>query len=685
MNLATKHSGDNVVDDVQTKPRTSLTEARSKEGVEDPVDVVRRDPDTIIADAQMNTARAGTRLDHDHAQLSTVVERMDGRVVHQICYHLPEGARVAVEHQPMGNLCAYHYRLLLQLRPQHGQDFVDDFSHIEMPSLLAGLIHRYLLETADQIGRTLQVAEQQLGCAARIFDISLQYRALQAPLHFLGKGFRVFNQGAGYGHTVADRRIQFVRHACNQRTQCGQFFRTNQFPLRPTQCFQCAEKLIVDQIERLRALLNPLIQFVIQFPQGLLRRLPCQGRATRLHHLTDGSQHRLQPVNECLIISTLTVGNPGHGHQLPSDPDRQTEEGRHRRVSRRQPTTPGVYRRRIGDNRLTSHHRGAEECLEVMELQSSGRILFIEFPRRRIPGDIGDGVCPEIGSAPFVVQHLANESVLALRQLQQIGEQRLERAGRFGVGNKIGLGPCHGIGERKLLRQRLVECLQRGLGTKQISDILLHHDQQLCVASQHFARRHATAQTHSVATNQLRLETINKPELRDRCEHLLPILVGSPKPHFCSTLPHDLVAPTHELPFPGIIGGNRGIVAGGIGNNHGRRRCIEYRLQLDVTLATLGLRFSECRNVIHCGQQDIFIPLHRGKAPRREQPPEHLAIASQIGTFCGKYLASRVDQHFADPIARFFSMYRMHDFEVIPLQQIIDRMPQHVGKTLVAH
>jgi len=91
----------------------------------------------------------------------------------------------------------------------------------------------------------------------------------------------------------------------------------------------------------------------------------------------------------------------------------------------------------VGDDQLPALDDRAEQRVEVVEFHAARGVLVVEAVRFLVPGDVRDGVALEIGDALGRVQDLADKSVLAFGQGEQVGEHAVEYFMRIALGNEL--------------------------------------------------------------------------------------------------------------------------------------------------------------------------------------------------------------------------------------------------------
>ena len=160
----------------------------------------------------------------------------------------------------------------------------------------------------------------------------------------------------------------------------------------------------------------------------------------RLHQLPDGCQQRVQELDHRLLVAPRPVGDAEEGNELVPHADRDAEKRVQGRMPLREPPTARVVRRVVGDHRLTAGQRRTEQRVEVEELQAGWRVLFEEAAARIVPGNVGDGVGLQVGTVVRRVQDLADESVLAVGEVEHVVEQAIEGPAPVALADELRLG-----------------------------------------------------------------------------------------------------------------------------------------------------------------------------------------------------------------------------------------------------
>jgi len=120
-----------------------------------------------------------------------------------------------------------------------------------------------------------------------------------------------------------------------------------------------------------------------------------------------------------LAVAALTVGDADHSDQFVATEEGQSHERVQRRMAGRTAMSPWIAVGIVGDHRPGAGHDGAEERVQVAELQSLWRMLRVERPCLVVPGDVADRLGAQEGRAVVVAVNLADEAVLALGHCQQ--------------------------------------------------------------------------------------------------------------------------------------------------------------------------------------------------------------------------------------------------------------------------
>ncbi len=205
-----------VVDDVEPQARTTLAQLGRKERIIDAPQVFRRDAGAIIAHFQLDPAAFARAGAHGHATAGDAVKAVDDGVVDQVGQHLPHRARIAAHADAGRDLMRDGDSAVLQRWPQGQHDFRDHLVEQELASLRTGPVHRHLLETGHQVHRPVQVAQHDLGGLVHLRQVRVERRLAQAGGRLVLKQAHMVGQRTGRQQAIADRRIQFVRHARHQ-------------------------------------------------------------------------------------------------------------------------------------------------------------------------------------------------------------------------------------------------------------------------------------------------------------------------------------------------------------------------------------------------------------------------------------------------------------------------------------
>jgi len=119
---------------------------------------------------------------------------------------------------------------------QGDEHLLDGLPQVEHASAGAALIDSHLLEVADQFGGAGGIAFEQVKRFATSAEQGVDLGAVQAAA---GNGLRelakLFAEDAGDDARVAERCVQFVRHAGNQVAERSELFRLQQLRHRLAQ------------------------------------------------------------------------------------------------------------------------------------------------------------------------------------------------------------------------------------------------------------------------------------------------------------------------------------------------------------------------------------------------------------------------------------------------------------------
>ena len=145
--------------------------------------------------------------------------------------------------------------------------FLHHLLEIELAPLGARLVHGDLLEARYQIGGLGEVVHHQVGRLQIHANVAVEAGAFESA----GIGFglelcALVAQGAGHDQRIAQRGVELVRNARDQRAQCRELLRSNQIVLRELQRLQCV-------VQFPGAFRDPLLQRRVEPLQFLLRLL----------------------------------------------------------------------------------------------------------------------------------------------------------------------------------------------------------------------------------------------------------------------------------------------------------------------------------------------------------------------------------------------------------------------------
>ena len=170
-------------------------------------------------------------------------------------------------------------------------------------------------------------------------------------------------------------------------------------------------------------------------------------------------------------VATGPVGQAHHGQQLALWPNRYTQKRQQRRVTLRGAPRTWIGGRRIGQHGFARAQCAAKQGIEFAKCQARPIRIGIGLARGFVPRQVGEGVHLKPGRFGAVVKHLAHKTVGAVREGQQIGQQRVEcRTVVVGL-NETGLRPADGAQQPVLAVQRA-----RGFAVPQCAADLRQHD-----------------------------------------------------------------------------------------------------------------------------------------------------------------------------------------------------------------
>ncbi len=213
----------------------------------------------VVAVVQLDhaVAAAGPYLDPAAA---LAVEAVGDGVHHDVVDDLFQVARIAVHLYPVRYLQVDGGLGAADDGAQRRQAVLHRGAQVEGAAALAGLVHGDPLEAFDQFVGAVAVAGDDVARAQAFVQAVQQAGAGQPVVLGRARQFgQLVGQGRGGQHHVADRRVQFVRHARHQHPQRGQLFRFHD--------------LVHGLAQLARALLDPALELLVEFLQGLFDAL----------------------------------------------------------------------------------------------------------------------------------------------------------------------------------------------------------------------------------------------------------------------------------------------------------------------------------------------------------------------------------------------------------------------------
>ena len=171
-----------------------------------------------------------------------------------------------------------------------------------------------------------------------------------------------------------------------------------------------------------------VLQFLVQPADLQLGLLAQVGHPHIVNNGGVGGEQGFEQLDDGRIVSVRPVRDADHADQLAAVPDGHAEEGIQRRVTRGQAAPAGIGGGGVGNHRLAGGEGGAEEGLQIAELEALRVMLVEEGAHLVVPRDVGDGLGLEIGLPGRIVEHLGHKSVVAVGVL----EQELEQPGEGG-------------------------------------------------------------------------------------------------------------------------------------------------------------------------------------------------------------------------------------------------------------
>ena len=176
----------------------------------------------------------------------------------------------------------------------------------------------------------------------------------------------------------------------------------------------------------------------VLFPGQRLTRRGALGIETHgMDERGTGCGERRQLAHVILVESAGPVGHTDHADEFFAVAERDAEKGIHSRMPVGQSASARVGRWMVGYDRFTRAHGCAEKRVQVAENHSRLLVLVVELTGGVIPRDVGDGVRLQVRITLLVIEHLADETVFALRVVENFGEQAVEHLVGRSAGDEI--------------------------------------------------------------------------------------------------------------------------------------------------------------------------------------------------------------------------------------------------------
>src|SRR5581483_7829871 len=208
-----------VVDDVHAKAAAAGAALGGEERVEDAREMLGGHAAAVVGVVDRDLAAGLDHLDLD-ASMLIGRECVDQRIADQVGQDLGERAGEAVDDQRLRAAQRHRVTGLAQAGTEADQHFLDVLLQREAAPLAARLVDRDLLEAADQVRGAIEVGEDDarrlVGDRHEPLDVGRREHAGLVPLHEL-RALRL--QRRRRGDADADRRVDLVRHARDQRAE----------------------------------------------------------------------------------------------------------------------------------------------------------------------------------------------------------------------------------------------------------------------------------------------------------------------------------------------------------------------------------------------------------------------------------------------------------------------------------
>ncbi len=222
--------------DAQAQAVAALAEGGGEEGLEGALQNVRAHADTVIDDLQPAVLAIDPPGSQPYMARLAVTQAVLQRVAHQDVQGLVHGVGITVEFQVSWHLDLDGVAAAFGLRAAHHQRLPAQRCQREAPALLRVAALRHLAEVVDQAQRGVHAAHDHAQARMHGLGMLLQVGAAQrAGIQALLQARRMLAQRAHRQQRIAQRRVEFVRHAGHHRAQRGHAFLRAQLALHLAQ------------------------------------------------------------------------------------------------------------------------------------------------------------------------------------------------------------------------------------------------------------------------------------------------------------------------------------------------------------------------------------------------------------------------------------------------------------------
>src|SRR6516164_7583191 len=214
--------GDEIMHDVEAKPRVAFGAARGEERVEHMTLNFLGNAAPIVGERDLDLAGTDASRVELHVPDRSVGEGVGDGIEDEVGQHLAVSARVAVERDVGGDIERKRTPGLRQAGPHGSNDLLRRELEVEAAPIRLAAIDGDLLERLNQFSRALEIGDELIGgIAATVVELgnegtthgSREDGAAEVPATVRERG--------GHREADADRAVELVRNASNETAECS--------------------------------------------------------------------------------------------------------------------------------------------------------------------------------------------------------------------------------------------------------------------------------------------------------------------------------------------------------------------------------------------------------------------------------------------------------------------------------